>query len=174
MNKKRKKHKLGWEILSTKVRIVGEDVEPQIMSTNDARTLAKSLGMDLILISETSDPPVARIAEYSKFLYNIEKAEKLKKKNSHRSELKEIQLSATIADNDLLTKSRKANEFLSEGNKVKCVLQLKGRQKAMPEQGELVLLKFAQSCESGIPENMPKLEGGRWLMILKPKKISGV
>lgn len=172
MNKKRKKHKLGWEIFSTSVRVVGEGLEPKVMSTNEARGLAQSLGMDLILISEQSDPPVARIAEYSKFLYNIERAEKLKKKNSQKSELKEIQLSATIADNDLSTKSKKANELLSEGNKIKCTLQLKGRQKAMPEQGELVLLKFAQLCSNGTPENLPKLEGSRWLMILKPKKVS--
>lgn len=172
MNKKRKKHKLGWEIFSPNVRIVGDNIEARVMSTNEARALAQSLGMDLILISETSDPPVARIAEYSKFLYNIEKAEKLKKKNSQKSELKEIQLSATIAENDLLTKAKKANELLSEGDKIKCTLQLKGRQKAMPAQGELVLLKFAQMCINGSPENLPKLEGNRWLMILKPKKVS--
>lgn len=172
MNRKRKKHKLGYEILSSSVRVVGEDIDSKVMSTNEARSLASSLGMDLILISENSDPPVARIADYTKFLYDTEKAEKIKKKNSQKSELREIQLSATIADNDLLTKSKKAVELLGEGNKIKCTLQLKGRQKAMPEQGELVLLKFAQLCSNGSPENLPRMEGSRWLMILKPKKVS--
>lgn len=172
MSKKRRKHKIGYEIIASSVRIVGENIESKIISTNEARSLANSLGMDLILISETSDPPVARIAEYTKFLYNIEKAEKIKKKNSQKSELKEIQMSATIAENDLLTKSKKAIELLTDGNKIKCTLQLKGRQKSMPEQGELVLLKFANLCSNGTPENLPKMEGSKWLMILKPKKVS--
>lgn len=170
MNKSRKRHKLGWEILNSSVRVVGDNVENGVMSTNEARHLARTLGMDLILISDKSDPPIARIADYKKFLYDIEKAERIKKKNSQKSELKEIQLSPNIADNDLMTKSKKANELLSEGNKVKCTLILKGRQRSMPEQGELVLLKFAQLCASGVPEALPKLEGSRWSMIVKPKK----
>ena len=80
-------------------------------------------------------------------------------------------MSCSIADNDLNTKSKKAKEFLEDGNKVKCVVQLKGRQKAMPEQGEIVMLKFANILSSvGSPESLPKLDGGKWLMILKPKK----
>lgn len=170
MNKNRKKHKLGFEIISSNVRIIGDDVEAGIMSTNDARSLAYSLGKDLILISENSEPPIAKIADYKKFLYNLEKNEKVIKRNSLKNELKEIQLSPTIADNDLLTKSKKALQFLSEGNKVKCTLLLKGRQRSMPEQGELVLLRFAQLCSTGTPENLPKLEGSKWIMIIKPKK----
>jgi translation initiation factor IF-3 len=171
MNRKRKKHKIGFEIINPRVRVVGEHAQNEIMTTNEARELARNLGLDLILISETSEPPVAKIANYSKFIYELEKTEKLRKKNSQKNELREIQLSATIADNDLLTKSRKAIELLAEGNKVKCTLLLKGRQKALPEQGELVMLKFAQLCENGSPENLPKLEGSKWLMILKPKKV---
>lgn len=170
MRKNNRKHKIGWEILSPRVRVVGEHNSNEIMSTNDARDLARSLGLDLILINEASDPPIARIEDYKKFLYVQEKAEKIKKKNSHKSELKEIQLSATIADNDLSTKAKKAQELLEEGNKIKCSLMLKGRQKSMPAQGELVMLRFAQMCLNGVPENLPKLEGSKWLMILKPKK----
>lgn len=170
MNKRRRKHKLGFEILSTSVRIVGDGIETKVISTNEARSLAYQMGMDLILISENSDPPIAKIADYNKFLYEIERTEKIKKRNATRVELKEIQLSATIADNDLNTKSKKAVEFLTDGNKVKCTLLLKGRQRSMPEQGELVMLRFAQLCNNGTPENLPKLEGSRWIMILKPKK----
>ncbi len=170
MRKDKKKHKLGWEILSPRVRIVGDHNPNEIMSTNDARDLARGLGLDLILISENSDPPIARIEDYKKFLFIQEKADKLKKKNAQKSELKEIQLSATIADNDLLTKSKKAQEFLNEGNKVKCTLLLKGRQKAMPAQGELVMLKFAQMCDNGVPEALPRMEGYKRTMILRPKK----
>ena len=85
--------------------------------------------------------------------------------------MKEIQLSPEISDNDLNTKIRKGKEFLEDGNKIKCVIQLKGRQRANPERGEAVMLRFAQSLqEVGIPENLPKLEGGKWLMIMKTKK----
>ena len=105
------------------------------------------------------------------FLYDIEKAEKEKKKNSTKTEMKEIQLSPNIAENDLLTKAKKAKEFLEDQDKVKCVITLKGRQKAMPAAGELVMLKFAETLsEYGLPETLPKMEGNKWLMILKPKK----
>jgi translation initiation factor IF-3 len=170
MRKNNRKHKIGWEILAPRVRVVGEHNSNEIMSTNDARDLARGLGLDLILINEAGDPPIARIEDYKKFLYIQEKADKIKKKNAQKSELKEIQLSATIADNDLSTKAKKAQEFLEDGNKVKCSLMLKGRQKSMPAQGELVMLRFAEMCISGTPENLPKLEGSKWLMILKPKK----
>ena len=97
--------------------------------------------------------------------------EKEKKRNTVKSSLKEIQLSVNISDHDLETKSKKGREFLTSGDKVKVVISLKGREKASPERGELVMLKFAQSVEEfGIPEALPKLESGKWLMILKCKK----
>ena len=99
--------------------------------------------------------------------------EKEKKKNSVKSELKEIKLSCEISDHDLEIKAKKAKEFLSEGDKVKCVIQLRGRQKGNPDRGQLVMLKFATILESfGTAENVPKLESSKWLMILKPKKIN--
>ena len=169
---KQRKHKINKEIFpAPKVRVVGEGVEPQIMDTRDAIDLAFSMDKDLILITENANPPVAKIEDYNKFLYQQEKMEKERKRNSTKIETREIQLSVSIAENDLKTKSKKAREFLEEDNKVKCVIQLKGRQKAMPEQGELVMLKFASSLSDvGAPETLPKLEGGRWLMILKAKK----
>jgi translation initiation factor IF-3 len=168
---KKRRHQINADIMSYEVRITGGDLQGQIMSTNEAMELAFSLGKDLILITENATPPVAKIEDYNKFLYQLERTEKDRKKNSNRVEIREIQLSVSIADNDINTKSKKAREFLQENSKVKCVIQLKGRQKAMPEQGELVMLKFADILSDvGSPESMPNLDGGRWLMILKPKK----
>lgn len=167
---KQLKHKINSDVRFPEVRIIG-DHDGIIMSSYEAAKLAESQGKDLILINEMAKPPVVKIEDYNKFLYNIEKKEKESKKNSQKSELKEIPLSVTIADNDLMIKSRKANEFLERGDKVKCNLLMKGRQNNMKEQGELVMLKFAKLVEEfGIPEAMPKVEGNRWLMILKPKK----
>jgi translation initiation factor IF-3 len=169
-NRKKKQHLTNDDIRCPKVRVIGEGTQGEVMSTEDAIELALSMDKDLILISENANPPVVKIEDYNKFLYNQEKLEKERKKNSSKVEIKEIQLSCTISDNDLNTKAKKAKEFLEDDNKVKCVIQLKGRQKGMPEQGELVMLKFADILlEFGSPEAMPKLESSKWLMMLKPK-----
>jgi translation initiation factor IF-3 len=173
-NKKRpeikRKHKINSEIISNEVRLIGRG-EPQVISIKEAIKLANDEEKDLILINDTQNPPIVRIEDYNKFLYETEKAEKEKKRNSQKSQLKEIQLSVNISDHDLETKSKKGREFLKDGDKVKVVISLKGRQKASPERGELVMLKFADSVsEFGLPEALPKLEGGKWLMMLKTKK----
>ena len=164
-NKKRpeikRKHKINSEIISNEVRLIGRG-EPQVIFIKEK---------DLILINDAQNPPIVRIEDYNKFLYETEKAEKEKKRNSQKSQLKEIQLSVNISDHDLETKSKKGREFLKDGDKVKVVISLKGRQKASPERGELVMLKFADSVsEFGVPEALPKLEGGKWLMMIKTKK----
>ena len=167
---KKRAHKINEEVRFPEVRVVGE-YEGKIMSSREAYNLAQDSDMDLILINENANPPVVKIEDYNKFLYKIEKAEKERKKNSNQSVLKELKLSPEISDNDLNTKARKGEEFLKEGNRVKCSVQLKGRQKATPERGELIMLRFAEILsEWGSPEAMPKLEGSRWNMIIKPKK----
>lgn len=167
---KERKHKINNEVRFPLVRLVGES-EPKIMSSYDAFKIAESLELDLILINESQNPPIVKIADYNKFIYDTEKAEKEKKKNSNKVETKEIQLSCDIHDHDLETKSRKGMEFLTDGNKIKVVIQLKGRQKGMPERGEIVMLKFAKMLgELGSPEQLPKLDGSRWLMTIRPKK----
>jgi len=94
-----------------------------------------------------------------------------KLKNSVKSEMKEIQLSCEIAINDLMTKSRKAKEFINDGDKVRCVIMLRGRQKQMPERGENVMYKFFEMLEEvGQYEEQPKLENGKWFMTIRPKK----
>lgn len=170
-NLKENKHLINQQIRNPQVRLIGYYNEPTIVNTIEAQNIANSEGLDLILINNSQDPPIAKIGDYKKFIYETEKAEKERRKNAIKSTLKEIQLSPEIADNDLRTKSRKAIEFLKNGDKVKCSLQLKGRQKSSPERGELTILKFATLVEEfGIPESLPKLESNKWLMILKPKK----
>lgn len=166
----KRRHKINSEISSFEVRIIGRG-EPIVMSTKDAQKMAFDEEKDLILINENQNPPIVKIEEYNRFLYELEKSEKEKKRNSNKSVLKEIQLSVNISDHDLETKSKKAREFLKDGDKVKVVISLKGREKANPERGEIVVLKFAQSVEEfGIPESLPKLEGSKWIMMIKTKK----
>lgn len=168
--KKQRKHKINGEVRFPQVRLIGEG-EPKLMSSYDAYQIAVSEEKDLILINESQTPPIVRIEDYNKFLYDLEKKEREKKKNTVKVILKEIQLSTEISENDLNTKARKGREFLEEGNKIKCVIQLKGRQKATPERGEIVMLKFANTLQDvGVAESLPKLEGSRWIMMLRQKK----
>jgi len=165
-----RKHKINSEVRFPQVRVIG-DGDSKVMSSFEASKLAQSLGKDLILINETQNPPIVKIEDYNKFIYDLEKLEKEKKKNATKTELKEIQLSCEIALNDLMTKSRKAKEFVIDGNKVRCVILLKGRQKQMPERGQNVMNKFFELLqEEATLEDLPKLENGKWFMTLKPKK----
>jgi len=166
----KRKHKINQELTFPEVRLVGRG-EPVVMTTQEAQKIAYSEEKDLILINENQNPPIVRIEDYNKFLYEQEKAEKEKKRLANKSQLKEIQLSVNISDHDLETKAKKGREFLKDGDKVKVVISLKGREKANPSRGELVMLKFATSVEEfGIPESMPKLESGKWIMMMKTKK----
>lgn len=169
---KNRKHKINGEVRFPQVRVIGEG-EPRIMTSFDAYKEAQSLELDLVLINENSTPPIVRIVEYNKFIYDQEKAEKERKKNTHKTELKEVQLSVNIAEHDMNTMSNRAIKFLEKGDKVKVVLLLKGRQKAQPERGEMTMLNFIQAVsEYGIAESMPRLEGNRWIVLIrtKPKK----
>jgi translation initiation factor IF-3 len=167
---KKRAHKINEEVRFPEVRLIGEG-ESQVLSSREAMNIANNLELDLILINENANPPVVKIEDYNKFIYKIEKSEKERKKNSTQSVLKELKLSPEISEHDLNTKSKKGEEFLKEGNRIKCTIQLKGRQKASPERGELIMIKFADMLsELGTPESMPKLEGGKWNMIIKPKK----
>jgi translation initiation factor IF-3 len=165
-----RKHKLNGEVRFPQVRVTG-DFGGKIMSSYEASKLSEEMGLDLILISESAIPPVVKIENYNKFLYDLEKREKEIKKGQKRSEVKELTFSPNIADHDLGVKSKKALEFLKNGMKVKCTLSMKGREAAMFERGQIVMLKFATLVEeSGVPEDMPKRDGNKWFMVLKPNK----
>lgn len=164
------RHKINSDITSPELRIISNDGS-DVLSLEQALNRAKSEEKDLIMINENQNPPIARIEDYKKFLYELDKLEKERKKNSQKSQLKEIQLSVSISDNDLKTKSKKAIEFLEDGDKVKVSLLLKGRERINPTRGELVILKFTESLsEVGLPESLPKLENGKWIIMLKPKR----
>lgn len=168
--KKERKHKINGEVRFPEVRVIGS-YNGQLMSSFEASKIAQEEGVDLILINENANPPIVRIEDYGKFIYDSERKEKEAKKNVHKTQLKEISLSVNIADHDLGIKAKKALEFLDNGDKVKLSLLMKGRQMSMKASGEVVMLKFAHFVEeSGIPESLPKLEGNRWNMIIKPKK----
>ena len=153
------------------VRVVGEGMEPTIMNTKEALTRAYNDGLDLVMISPTANPPVCKIIEYQKYLYELKKKEKERKANSTKVVIKEIRLSPQTDEHDFEFKLNHAKRFLKEGNKVKVDVFFRGRSIVYKEQGEAQLLKFAEALlEYGKPEVMPRLEGKRMLMIIAPKK----
>ena len=153
------------------VRVVGEGMEPTIMNTKEALRRAYDEGLDLVMISPQANPPVCKIIEYQKFLYEQKKREKERKANSQKIVIKEIRLSPQTDDHDFEFKLNHAIRFLKEGNKVKVDVFFRGRSIVYKEQGEQQLLKFAEALlEYGKPEQMPRLEGKRMLMIIAPKK----
>lgn len=152
------------------VRLVGENVEVGIYPTAEAQKIANDLELDLVEISPQGDPPVCRIIDYNKFLYEKKKKEKDMKAKSKVSEVKEIRFTPNTDDHDFDFKSKHAYTFLKEGNKVKAYVQFKGRAIMFKERGELLLLKFAERLvDVGTLESMPKLEGKRMFAIFAPK-----
>jgi len=152
------------------VRLVGDNVEVGVYSTQDAQRMANEQGLDLVEISPNAEPPVCKIIDYNKFLYEKKKKEKEMKAKSKVSEVKEIRFTPNTDDHDFDFKSKHAENFLKEGNKVKAYVQFKGRAIMFKERGELLLLRFAERlAEIGQPEALPKLEGKRMLMVLTQK-----
>lgn len=167
---KERKHKINSEVRFPEVRVIG-DRNGELMSSFEAAKIAREEAKDLILINENANPPVVRIEDYNKFLYETSKREKEAKKNSKSNDTKEIKLSTNIADHDLLVKSKKAYEFLKSGDRVKVTLEMKGREITMKGQAEAVVLKFTQLLEEvGVPESMPNLDGKKFIIYIKPKK----
>ena len=153
------------------VRVVGEGMEPTIMNTKEAISKAYAQGLDLVMISPAATPPVCKIIEYQKYLYEQKKKEKERKANSTKVVIKEIRLSPQTDEHDFDFKLKHAIRFLQEGNKVKVDVFFRGRSIVYKEQGEQQLLKFAEALmEYGKPEAMPRLEGKRMLIMIAPKK----
>ncbi len=163
-------HRTNHMIRVPQVRLVGDNVEPGVYSTQEAQKMANEQALDLVEISPNADPPVCKIIDYNKFLYEKKKKEKEMKANSKVSEVKEIRFTPNTDEHDFNFKAKHAEEFLKEGNKVKAYVQFKGRAIMFKERGELLLLKFAERlAEIGSPEGLPKLEGKRMLIIFAPK-----
>jgi len=153
------------------VRVVGDNLEPQILSLREALYLADRYELDLVEISPQANPPVCKIMDYQKFIYEQKKKQKEIKAKSAKIVVKEIRLGPHTDDHDFEFKVNHAVKFLKEGCKVKIDVFFKGRMIVYKDQGELILLKFAQAVEEfGKPEQLPKLEGKRMIMILNPKK----
>lgn len=153
------------------VRVVGENVEPAILPLKEALRLAEDSGLDLVEISPSANPPVCKIIDYQKFLYEQKRKQKEIKAKSAKIVVKEIRLGPQTDDHDFNFKLNHAKRFLSEGSKVKVDVFFRGRTIIYKEQGEAMLLKFAEALlEFGKPESMPKLEGKRMMMMIQPVK----
>ena len=167
-------YRINDQISAREVRIVGDDVESSVMPIAKALQLAEHKGLDLVEISPNAAPPVCRIIDYSKFLYQQKKRQKEMKAKQVKIEVKEIRFGPQTDDHDYNFKLKYAKEFLSEGNKVKAYVFFKGRSILFKEQGEVLLLRFANDLEDyGKVEQMPVLEGKRMTIFLAPKKAKG-
>ena len=164
-------HRLNREITAAEVRVIGEDIEPGVYPIAQAIKMAEEQEVDLVEISPNAVPPVCRLIDYKKFLYEKKKKDKEQKAKAKQSEVKEIRFTPNTDDHDFDFKAKHAEKFLKEGDKVKCYVQFKGRAIMFQERGELLLLKFAERlAEFGSLESMPKMEGRRMLVIFTPKK----
>lgn len=153
------------------MRVVGDNVEPAVMSTRDAIELAREMELDLVEISPKADPPVCRIIEYKKFLYDQKKKQKEIKAKQQKVVVKEIRFGPNTDDHDFQFKLKHAKKFLQEGSKLKAYVFFRGRTIVFKERGEILLLKFAQELEEyGTVEQLPKLEGKRMTVMFNPKK----
>ena len=160
------------EITASRVRLVGENIEEQgIYPITQAMKMADELGLDLVEISAKADPPVCKIIDYQKYLYQQKKKAKEMKSNSAKIVIKEIRFGPNTDEHDFQFKLKHAMEFLQEGAKVKASVFFKGRSIIYSDQGEKLLLRFAVELdEYGRAEQMPKLEGKRMIMMIAPIK----
>lgn len=163
-------HRTNHMIRVPEVRLVGENIEVGVYTIQDALKIAQSLELDLVEISPGANPPVCKVIDYNKFLYDEKKKKKEMKAKSKTSEVKEIRFTPNTDDHDFEFKVKHAEKFLSDGDKVKAHVQFKGRAIMFKERGELLLLKFADRLkEVGALEGLPKMEGKRMLVMFAPK-----
>ncbi|MCF8379161.1 MAG: translation initiation factor IF-3 [Bacteroidales bacterium] len=163
--------KVNNRIAAPMVRLVGENIEPGIFSLRDALNMAENLELDLVEISPTANPPVCKIIDYKKFIYDRKKKQKEIKAKTQKVVIKEIRLGPNTDDHDFNFKLKHAEKFLTDGAKVKVDVFFKGRSIVYKDQGKIILLRFAQELEEFAKvEQLPKLEGKRMIMLLSPKK----
>ncbi|HMU71819.1 MAG TPA: translation initiation factor IF-3 [Ferruginibacter sp.] len=163
-------HRTNHMIRVPEVRLVGDNVQVGIYSVQDAMKIAQSLELDLVEISPGANPPVCKVIDYNKFLYDEKKKKKEMKAKSKTSEVKEIRFTPNTDDHDFEFKVKHAEKFLADGDKVKAHVQFKGRAIMFKERGELLLLKFADRLkEVGALEGLPKMEGKRMQVMFAPK-----
>ena len=164
-------HRINEQIRAKEVRIVGDNIEPTVVSIHEALRIAEENEADLVEISPNAVPPVCRIIDYSKFLYQLKKKQKELKAKQVKVEVKEIRFGPQTDDHDYNFKLKHAIEFLKDGDKVKAYVFFKGRSILFKEQGEVLLLRFANDLEEyGKVDQMPVLEGKRMTIFISPKK----
>ena len=163
MAKKKREHLLNEEIRATEVRLQ----EQGIVKLSEALKIAEEAEMDLVLINASTSPPICRILNYEKFIYEQNKAKKTKNK---ALEIKEIKLGPNTAENDLTYRAKHIIEFLEKGHKVKITLQFKGREMTFIDKGKALMLKLMVAVEElGVAEGLPNMEGKKLIGFIKPK-----
>ncbi len=163
-------HKINEFIRAREVRLVGENIETGIYPLNEALKIAEAQELDLVEISPNAEPPVCKVVDYKKFLYEQKKKKKEQKANQIKQEVKEIRFGPNTDEHDFDFKVKHAEKFLSEGNKVRAFVFFKGRAIVYKERGEVLLLQFAQRLqELGKVEQLPKLEGKKMFLLMSPK-----
>jgi len=173
-DEKKQEYRINEQIRVREVRIVGDNTEPVVVPTFKAIQMAEQQGVDLVEISPNANPPVCKLIDYSKFLYQLKKKAKEQKAKQVKMEVKEIRFGPQTDDHDYNFKLKHAQEFLAEGNKVKAYVFFRGRSILFKEQGEVLLLRFANDLEEyGKVEQMPILEGKRMIIFIAPKKDAG-
>ena len=164
-------HRINEKITAHEIRLVGDNVEVGVYNLNKALSLAREMELDLVEISPKASPPVCKILEYKKFLYEQKKREKALKSKATKVIIKEIRFGPQTDEHNYEFKKKHAIKFLTEGAKLKAFVFFKGRSIVFKEQGQILLLRLAQDLEEyGKVEQLPKLEGKRMIMFITPKK----
>ena len=169
--KKEEAHKINEKIRAREIRLVGDNVETEVVSLEKGLQIARELDLDLVEIVPNANPPVCKVIDYKKFLYEQKKKAKELKAKASKITIKEIRFGPNTDDHDFNFKVNHAIKFLEDNAKVKAFVFFKGRSIIYKEQGEMLLLRFAQALEEhGKVESIPALEGKRMIMFLAPKK----
>jgi translation initiation factor IF-3 len=163
------KYRVNEQIRAREVRVVGDHIEESVYTREDALKLADEHGLDLVEIYSKGDPPVCKLVDFGKFVYEQRKKQKELKQKSAKVDVKEIRFTPNTDDHDFNFKVNHAKNFLKDGNKVKAFVHFKGRAIVHKERGELLLLNFAKELEDyGKIEQLPKLEGKRMIIFMNP------
>jgi len=151
--------------------MVGDQVEPNIYPLDEALKIASDLSLDLVEISPNAEPPVCKVIDYKKFIYDQKKKQRAIKSKAQKVVIKELRFGPNTGDHDFDFKLKHARGFLEDGSKVRAFVFFRGRTIIFKDQGQILLLKLAQALEDiGVVEHMPKLEGKKMIMIIAPKK----
>ena len=151
--------------------MVGDKVEPNIYPIDEALKIARDLSLDLVEISPNAEPPVCKVIDYKKFIYDQKKKLRTIKSKAQKVVIKELRFGPNTGEHDFKFKLKHARSFLADGAKVKAFVFFRGRSIIFKDQGQILLLKLAQALEDvGVVEEMPKLDGKKMIMIIAPKK----